>query len=485
MNTFLTTTDQKVKIEYLNKFSLDLEFYLPKLLICNKNCAYALANLTKKKKAQEILLSNQEKYEKLILEFLTSQDAKIRKYAYIICGNLPTKKLYSYLLEQIEKEKTYLTLPSLMLSLVGKDCELLLQRIEKEKNDIAPKLYQEIVGNYNKVLPQEYDRCTTFNFDTLPCILQTQKCYEDYIIKELKSYKVQKLKCGIKLQEITPQIYQNIAKRRDIYSLSLLLEQNTDLTLCLNNGLKLLDKVIGKGNFAYRISCQNKELNSSILKAIKTIDLTNLSNSANNYSISVEIIENNKEFLMLACLESCKVKFTYRQGFLPASINPVTANIICKIANYYNPNAKVVADTFCGTATMLVERKFVKEDITLIGSDISQIAIDKAKTNLKSANINAKLIKCDIANFKEKNIDEIISNLPYGLRVGSHNDNFKIYKDLVKVLKNSLKVGGYGFLYTADKKLLKNLIRQNKLTLVEELPFISGGLYCSLFIVKK
>ena len=46
MNTFLTTTDQKVKIEYLNKFSLDLEFYLPKLLVCNKNCAYALANLT-------------------------------------------------------------------------------------------------------------------------------------------------------------------------------------------------------------------------------------------------------------------------------------------------------------------------------------------------------------------------------------------------------------------------------------------------------
>ena len=43
-------------------------------------------------------------YENLVLELIDSADAKIRKYAYVICGNLPTEKLYNRLKEQIYKE---------------------------------------------------------------------------------------------------------------------------------------------------------------------------------------------------------------------------------------------------------------------------------------------------------------------------------------------------------------------------------------------
>lgn len=484
MKNFLETTDQKTKIEYLQKFSLDLDYYLPKLLLCNKNCAYALANLTKKKKAKEILLNLKANYENLVLSFLNNQDAKIRKYAYIICGNLPTENLYNKLIDQINKEQTYLTLPSLMLSLSGKHCKLLLARVEKEKEQIAPKIYEEILQNYTLVNPVNFDRCKEFVFDSLSGIIFTQKCYEDYLLKELKSYKKQRLHCGIKLDNITPKNYAELSKRRDIYSFSVLLEQNSDFLTCLKNGLIVLDKIVKKGNFSFRISCQDAIINSAILKEIKNISLTNLTNSANNYSITVELIKDTT-FMLVASLEDCKQKFTYRQEFLPASINPTTANIIAKIANYYNPNAKKVADVFCGTATMLIERKFISDSIEIIGSDISSIAIEKAKINSKNANFKIKLTKCDVANFKENNLDEIISNLPYGLRVGSHSDNLKIYKDLINVTFNSLNKGGYAFLYTADKKLLRQLIKTSKLTLLCELPFISGGLYCSLFVLQK
>ena len=266
MKTFLETQDQKIKIEYLNKFALDLDYYLPRLLVCNKNCAYALANLTKKKRAKEILLSAKETYENLVLELIDNSDAKIRKYAYVICGNLPTEKLYAKLKEQIYKEQTYLTLPSLMLSLVGKDCKDLLERVTKEQEQIAPKIYEEIVNNFYLVNPREYDTALGFNFAKASGIIFTQKSYEDYIIKELSLYNKQKLKCGIKINDITPKDYQILAKRRDIYSFSLILAQNSNLKECLNLGLKYLDSIVGKGNFSYRISCQDKEINSALLK---------------------------------------------------------------------------------------------------------------------------------------------------------------------------------------------------------------------------
>lgn len=484
MKTFLETQDQKTKIEYLNKFALDLDLYLPRLLVCNKNCAYALANLTKKKRAKEILLSTKETYENLVLELIDNADAKIRKYAYVICGNLPTENLYNRLKEQIYKEETYLTLPSLMLSLVGKDCKDLLERACKEQEQIAPKIYAEIVTNYNLVNPRKFDTALGFNFTSASGIIFTQKCYEDFIIKDLALYNKQKLKCGIKINDITPKDYQILAKRRDIYSFSLILSQNANLKECLNLGLKYLDDIVDNGDFAYRISCQDSKINSAVLKEIKTINLSNLTNSPNNYSISVEVIIQNG-YLLVASLESCKEKFTYRQEFLPASINPTTANIICKIAHYYNPNAKIIADGFCGTGTMLIERKLVNKSVSLIGSDISKIAITKAKNNLNNIGFKAKLSCCDIADFKESNLDEFISNLPYGLRVGTHSDNFKIYKNLVFKLEKHLVKGGFAFLYTADKKLLRDLIKFSTLKLVSELNFISGGLYCSLFIVQK
>ena len=120
----------------------------------------------------------------------------------------------------------------------------------------------------------------------------------------------------------------------------------------------------------------------------------------------------------------------------------------------------------------------------LYGSDISADAIKKAKTNLQNALIKATLAVKNITDFKTP-CDEIISNLPYGLRVGSHQGNFEVYKALIFACEKYLSSGGYAFLYTADKKLLRDLIKRSKLNLVDELSLTSGGLFCSLFIIKK
>jgi len=450
----------------------------------NKNCAYALANLSKKKKCKLLIENNLKAFEDLVFQFLNSEDAKIRKYGYVISGNFATEKIRKELKNKVNDEKTYFTLPSLMLSLDKESQKSLLARLEQERGNVAPKIYQEIVNNYNLTNPQNFDRCNNLNFQRANFFVTTQKCYEDYLIKKLNSIKKEKLKSGIKLINLTQEEYKNLAKRRDIYSLSVILEESETLEICLKNGLKKLSELVGKGNFSYRISCADKILSDKIIALSKKQQLENLTNSASNYSISVELIQ-NKKYTLVATLEDLKENFSYRKEFLPASINPVTANIIANICQEFNPNAKVVADVFCGTATMLIERKFVSEKIELIGSDISAIAIGKAKVNLTQAKIKARLYKKDVGDFAIEELDEIVSNLPYGLRVGSHENNEKIYKNLVKVCTICLKKGGFAFLYTADKALLRTLIKKSPLKLVDELNFNSGGLYCTLFVLQK
>ena len=267
MNNFYLTENQQEKLLYLKRFEENLQEFLPQLLQENKNCAYALANLTKKKKCAQILKPQLKKYEQTILSYLTSQDAKIRKYGYVICGNLPTNTLYSKLKQAIFTEETFYTLPSLMLSLVGKDAKILLDRVEKEKDNIPTKIYEQIKENYFLVCPKNFDRCNNLNFEKLNALIFTQPCYYDLLLKDLADYKKIKTKQGILLKDISFKNYQNLAKRRDIYSLSLILSQNSNLVDCIKNGLEKLNNMLPSGFFAYRISCKEK-LFSEIQKTI-------------------------------------------------------------------------------------------------------------------------------------------------------------------------------------------------------------------------
>ncbi len=65
-------------------------------------------------------------------------------------------------------------------------------------------------------------------------------------------------------------------------------------------------------------------------------------------------------------------------------------------------------------------------------------------------------VKNALTPFKEQ-YDEVISNLPFGLRVASHGANRKLYSEFLQNLRGHPAPGGTAFLFTNDKKLLANL----------------------------
>ena len=180
-------------------------------------------------------------------------------------------------------------------------------------------------------------------------------------------------------------------------------------------------------------------------------------------------------------------RFSYRAESIPASMSPCVAAAVLRLASeYLSVNARVI-DPCCGSGTFLIERGLMSPCQSLTGVDIAHRAIDAARRNAALAGVNAKFTVNDILRFEcHRPYDELISNLPFGNRVGDHSSCEKLYKGLVEKLPQLVKKGGVAVFYTMEFTLLKRIIREqgDRLTLLSQQRTEAGGLTPMIFIVR-
>ena len=78
--------------------------------------------------------------------------------------------------------------------------------------------------------------------------------------------------------------------------------------------------------------------------------------------------------------------------------------------------------------------------------------------------------------------------MPFKSRVSEYesDSHVKLYDYFVRRLGLLLKQDGVAFLYTHERKLLKDEIEQNnRFRIVEEEIFDSGGIFPALFIIER
>ena len=110
-----------------------------------------------------------------------------------------------------------------------------------------------------------------------------------------------------------------------------------------------------------------------------------------------------------------------------------------------------------------------------------------ARENAKAGNSKARFVCRDIQRFEAKSgADLVISNLPFGTRVGSHKENETLYARFLRRLPYYMNEQGVAVLYTADGKLLERLIKENpQLALHEKRRTAAGGLSPWIFVIDK
>lgn len=179
---------------------------------------------------------------------------------------------------------------------------------------------------------------------------------------------------------------------------------------------------------------------------------------------------------------------SWRNKTIAASINPALAFVLCKLANITEND--VVYDPFCGAGTIAVTAAKYFSAKKVLASDLSGTSIEHTLDNFKSAGIkqnNYSVFRSNISQVKMQNesIDKVITNLPFGIRVGSHESNLKIYKTLAAKAKSFLKTGGVCVLFTQEKTLVLDCFLKQDFKKVVEFDIKQGGLTPGVYVFRK
>lgn len=192
-------------------------------------------------------------------------------------------------------------------------------------------------------------------------------------------------------------------------------------------------------------------------------------------------IENDEQKLNLSDRE-------WRVEYVPAGINPSLAYIMCMIADLRESD--IVYDPFCGASVIPITALKYFNVKRVMCSDISGNAIEKSKQNFYAANIDGdryKVFGCDIKKNKlsKQNIDKIICNLPFGIRVGSHEDNQESYQALEVLAKKILRTKGKIVLLTQEKVLIREVFKKDEWHVKSVIRVNEGGLLPEVFEITK
>lgn len=175
-----------------------------------------------------------------------------------------------------------------------------------------------------------------------------------------------------------------------------------------------------------------------------------------------------------------------RVAHAPASLNQSVAHAMCRLSQ--PAPGEVFVDPMCGAGTILVERARWDDGALLVGGDRFAEPLRRAEENLTALGIRAALVQWDARDLPlaSESVDNIVCNLPWGRRVGSHTVNIHLYPGFVRQMGRVLRPKGRAVLLTQEKRLITRLVEKNpRLELVACYRLSLSGLHPSIYVVKK
>ena len=212
-------------------------------------------------------------------------------------------------------------------------------------------------------------------------------------------------------------------------------------------------------------------------------------NNPSHYALEARIeLHNGKADAYIRRTNVPDARFAYRKQALPASMHPALAASIVRYAAPYrkSENASVL-DPCCGSGTFLIERELDAPCKSLFGVDLAPNAVLAARINAAAAKSAARFIQKDLTKFTPRApVDEIYANLPFGNRVGTHENNERLYRALCSALPSWLVPGGIAVLYTMEYRLLDACLKREKLLVRKNaVRTEAGGLLPWVFVVER
>lgn len=261
-------------------------------------------------------------------------------------------------------------------------------------------------------------------------------------------------------------------------------------SLCRERVLPFLKAVHeGEPPFQYRWELRGFQRRKEVAQElVSSVDSEELDSNPSAYEVELRLtIRGDRCRLDMKLYTMEDTRFLYRKKALPASIHPATAAGVIRVAAPWLKEGARVADPCCGSGTLLIERNRFGRCELITGIDISRTAVEAAKENFRAAGVPGRFKVTDCIRWNPtERYDEIFSNLPFGHRVGTHEGNIQLYRQLVKKMPDWLQSGGIAVLYTMELQLLLRCLEEEpRLELLQMLRTEAGGLTPGIFILQN
>ena len=426
--------------------------------------------------------------DRAILGTLIDGDSpKARKNVYRLIGALENEADVPLLASALETETTLFAVPSLLLALgkLGAKDALLRYRIPVSESPETDKHIAEITIAYEKAM-QRFETVPEGTRETLGApekiLCFAPHGFANELSDELASLGLFGTIRGDAVQVKTADIAR-------VYRANCM----TEALLPIAKDVPMTPKAIAAaaktciGTY-YRIEIRGYlKDRGGFIEKLKT--LLDGHNNPSAYDCELRIDSRNDVCDLYWKLWNVKdERYPWRVGTLPASIHPAMAHALARYAlSLVKKERPSVFDPFCGSGSLLFSCEAQAHCRSLVGVDKSSTAVRIARENAKAGSSRARFICRDILHFEAKEgADLVVSNLPFGTRVGSHRENEMLYAKFLRRLPYYMNDGGKAVLYTADAKLLERLIKEDpKLKLCEKRRTAAGGLSPWIFVIDK
>ncbi len=164
------------------------------------------------------------------------------------------------------------------------------------------------------------------------------------------------------------------------------------------------------------------------------------------------------EFIFTLRLSDDTMRFRdYKISHRPGSLRPSVAAALALVSNPSHDD--VFLDPLCGTGTILIERAHCGRYAMLLGGDSDRDTLEAARENIgpRYKPIEIKLWDATALRLDDASVDKIVTNLPWGIKHGSHGENRRLYPKLIAEFRRVLKPGGTMVLLSAEMRLMSEL----------------------------
>ena len=421
---------------------------------------------------------------------LSAPEPKARKNAARLLGALNQKRDLDALVQALDTERTLFVIPSILLalgSIAGEKAEAAINHYEipTAADETEEKHVQEIREAHMKALasltrdiplPQRTRLSAPHEVLLVPPV-----GFGQILFKETTSrgFQAELLTDGVHV--VTDQI-KTLQEIRCAQELLLPLAKNTPVDA--QTIAALASATLTR---PYRIELRNYTGDRAAFIRSLSLALGGGDNPS-RYADELRVVCNrNACDVFIRPRDVQDTRFAYRLRSLPASIHPVQAACLARYALSFVSAARPrTLDPFCGSGTLLFELERASAT-AMIGVDISERALDAARENAAAAHSAARFVHKDILKFEPRDpFDLVLSNMPFGNRVGTHSANETLYRDFVHALPKLLVSGGIAVLYTMEHRLLQACLeKEPSLSVAAELTTEAGGLNPRVTVLRR